>query len=421
MGRAEQRLYTVGRFWLALRAQSPFYQIRWYDEATKTTRGKSTGCGSLLDAKRAIHAHAEADLSGHPQPADDAATVPILLRYYDEHGRSRSNAATIDSSLRIFTAFLDQDRAGIDVTVAALTPDVFKRFQAWRLALIRGTSNGAESASSTSLSECRERQSSGTSTTCRAALNHAAGMGRIPMAPKVRSVESGLRSPARSTKLSIDQLGAIVAYAAYDIEALRWVLGMLATGARPNAVLAWDVAAQLHGANFDTHPKGWPVTKKRNAVVPVIPEFRPWLDAWAACPHKRVGSRKTWWRTMRDALGLTRRLCPRRSATRSQPSSARGASRWTKSRGCWDTSAIGGSPRAMPSMIRTGFPMQSNSLASSGRRFVHLRRHGTRITFVSHQLTSGRFQLRESWKMPRVSADFGVVGGDGLEPPTLSV
>jgi hypothetical protein len=62
MGRAEQRLYTVGRFWLALRAQSPFYQIRWYDEATKTTRGKSTGCGALLDAKRAIHAHAEADL-----------------------------------------------------------------------------------------------------------------------------------------------------------------------------------------------------------------------------------------------------------------------------------------------------------------------------------------------------------------------
>jgi hypothetical protein len=38
-------------------------------------------------------------------------------------------------------------------------------------------------------------------------------------------------------------------------------------------VLAWDVAAQMHGVNFDTHPKGWPVTKKRNAVVPVIPSF----------------------------------------------------------------------------------------------------------------------------------------------------
>jgi integrase len=311
MGRAEQRLYTVGRFWLALRAQSPFYQIRWYDEATKTTRGKSVGRGSLLDAKRAIHAHAEADLSGHPQPADDAATVPILLRYYDEHGRSRSNAATIDSSLRIFTAFLDQDRAGIDVTVAALTPDVFKRFQAWRLAPhswdIEWRGKRFEHQSIGVSGEAIQRNLDD----IRAALNYAAGMGRIPMAPKVRSVESGLRSPARSTKLSIDQLGAIVAYAAYDIEALRWVLGMLATGARPNAVLAWDVAAQLHGANFDTHPKGWPVTKKRNAVVPVIPEFRPWLDAWSACPHKRVGSRKTWWRTMRDALGLDAAVVPK--------------------------------------------------------------------------------------------------------------
>lgn len=27
MGRAEKRIYTVGRFWLAKREQSPFYQI----------------------------------------------------------------------------------------------------------------------------------------------------------------------------------------------------------------------------------------------------------------------------------------------------------------------------------------------------------------------------------------------------------
>jgi hypothetical protein len=86
-------------------------------------------------------------------------------------------------------------------------------------------------------------------------------------------VASGLRSPARSAKLTIDQLGAIVAYAAYDIEALRWVLGMIATAARPDAVLSWDVAKQWgeRGPNFDTKPASWPVTKKRNAVVPGDP------------------------------------------------------------------------------------------------------------------------------------------------------
>jgi hypothetical protein len=50
MGRQEQRLYTVGRFWLAQREQSPFFQIRWYDERAKVTRGKSSGCRTLDDA-----------------------------------------------------------------------------------------------------------------------------------------------------------------------------------------------------------------------------------------------------------------------------------------------------------------------------------------------------------------------------------
>jgi integrase len=311
--RAEQRLYTAGRFWLALRAESPFYQIRWYDQATKATRGKSTGSASLLDAKRAIHAHAEADLLDQPQPAETAAAVPLFLRYYDEHGRTRRNAATVDSSLRIFTAFLDQDRAGIDVTVAALTPDVFMRFQAWRQKphgwdiewrgkrFVHQSSGVSGEAIQRNLDDVR------------AALNHAAGMGRIPIAPKVRSVASGLRSPARATKFTIEQLGAVVAYAAYDIEALRWVLGMIATGCRPDAVLAWDVPAQWkeRGPNFDTHPKGWPATKKRNAIVPIIPEFRPWLEAWADYPHEKVRSRKTWWRTMRDALGLDAAYVPK--------------------------------------------------------------------------------------------------------------
>jgi hypothetical protein len=52
---------------------------------------------------------------------------------------------------------------------------------------------------------------------------------------------------------------------------------------------------------------------------------------------------------------------------------------------------------------------------------VRKRTTGSRITFVSRRPISSRFLLRESWKMSRVSADFGMVGGDGLEPPTLSV
>jgi len=144
-------------------------------------------------------------------------------------------------------------------------------------------------------------------------LNHAVSEGRIPYAPKVPAVPGEFRSPPRDVRLTIDQLGAIVGYAAYDIEALRWVLGMIATAARPDAVLKWNVAAQWKGRGpvFDTHPAGAPRTKKRNAVVPVIDEFRPWLEAWADCPHRPVRSRKTWWRTMRAALELPSGIVPK--------------------------------------------------------------------------------------------------------------
>jgi integrase len=88
---------------------------------------------------------------------------------------------------------------------------------------------------------------------------------------------------------------------------------MIATAARPDAVLKWNVAAQWkeRGPVFDTHPVGAPRTKKRNAVVPVIDEFRPWLKAWADFPHASVKSRKTWWRTMRAALDLPDNIVPK--------------------------------------------------------------------------------------------------------------
>ncbi|MDB5584339.1 MAG: integrase [Bradyrhizobium sp.] len=313
MGRAEQRLYTVGRFWLALRAESPFYQIRWYDERAKITRGKSTRRRALEDAIPVILAHEEADRSDWQQTPDELLAVAAFLKFWEERGVSRRNAPAIESSLRIFTAFLDHDRVTIGATVSALKPDVFNRFIAWRSAphsykldwrakVFEHSSNGVSG-------ETIQRNLEDV----RAALNHAVNMGRLTLAPKVRSVDPETRSPPRSDKLTIEQLGAIVGYAAYDIEALRWVLAMLATGARPDAINAWNVPEQWkeRGPNFDTHPKGWPITKKRNAVVPIIPEFRPWLEAWAVCPHKPVRSRKTWWRTMRSALGLPPQIVPR--------------------------------------------------------------------------------------------------------------
>lgn len=313
MGRQEQRLYTVGKFWLARREQSPFLQIRWYDERTKTTRGKSSRCRALDDAIHAILAHHANDIAGGRQEPDEALAATTIMQYWQEHGRTRINAATTANSLRVFLAFLDHDDVTIAATVAELKPEVFRRFTRWRMA--------SHAYEIEWLGETFAHQSKGVSGEAvqrnlddvRAALNHAVKEGRLPYSPKVPAVRLEHRSPPRDVRLTMEQLGAIIGYAAYDIEALRWVLGMIATGCRPDAVLKWNVAAQWkeRGPVFDTHPAGAPRTKKRNAVVPVIDEFRPWLEAWADHPHQRVASRKTWWRTMRAALGLPDEIVPK--------------------------------------------------------------------------------------------------------------
>lgn len=311
MGRQEQRLFTVGPFWLAARAESPFLQIRWYDERAKVTRGKSTRCRTLDDAIPAILAHHEQWRAKQRQDPDEALAVGLFLQFWRERGQSRRNAATVASSLRIFMAFLDQDDSGMGVAVSGLNKDLFERFMAWRAKPhsyeIEWLGKTFAHASNGVSGEAIQRNLDDV----RAALNYAVGK-QLPWAPKVPAVAHELRSPPRDVTLTIEQLGAIVAYAAYDIEALRWVLGMIATAARPDAVLKWNVAKQWTGEpNLDTHPHGEPRTKKRNAVVPLIEEFRPWLEAWAAHPHKIVRSRKTWWRTMRAALGLPANVVPK--------------------------------------------------------------------------------------------------------------
>lgn len=308
--------YTVGDYWLDKRpdGRSPFWQIYWYDQGAKTTRCVSTRRERLEDAKDAIHAYVEEQRSKGPQDATDALAIGVLKRFYEERGPKVKNRAAFASSFRIFTGFLMHDRIGPEAVVAELRPDVWERFIDWRL--------GPHHYEAPWAGKTLAYQSEGVSgeaiqrnlADVRTALNYAVKRGRLPFAPPVPNVPTALRSPPRDYTLTMPQLGSMIAYALNDIEALRWILGMLATGARPDAVLAWEPARQYRQRDkrlLDTHPEGWPRTKKRNAVVPVIEQFHPWLEAWADCPHPKVRSRKRWWRTMREALGMPKEIVPK--------------------------------------------------------------------------------------------------------------
>jgi integrase len=148
----------------------------------------------------------------------------------------------------------------------------------------------------------------------RAGLNHNTGdNARLPWVPKVPAVPDKFRSPPRDLVFTREQMGAIIGYSAYHIEALRFILLMMGTLCRPEAALAMDPARQYRSdvGVLDLHPASWPRTKKHNAELPVIPELKPWLDAWAANPHEPVLSRKVWWRTLRKNLGLPAQAEPK--------------------------------------------------------------------------------------------------------------
>lgn len=307
-----KREYVVGRYWLARRPESPFWQIVWYDEEGRTTRHRSTRCERLDDAKAEIHRYETEERAKRKQDSAEAEVVPLLMGAWREKGSKAISSLQVASSLRLFIAFLKQDRVTIGVTVQRLTPDVFHRFIAWRSGPhsyeMKWGGKDFSHASPGVRGETIQRNLEDV----KAALNHHVRFGRLLFSPKVPSVDSATRSPPRDVTLTYAQLGAIVGYALPDLPALRWLLGQIATAARPDAVLRWQPAKQMKGpALFDTHPHGSPLTKKRNATVPVIDGFAPWLAAWAEYPHAPVKSRKTWWRTMRAAIGLPAEIVPK--------------------------------------------------------------------------------------------------------------
>lgn len=307
--------YTVGDFWLDKRpdGRSPYWQVCWYDARAKTTRSVSTRCERLEAAKDFIHAYVEEQRSKGAQEPQDALVIGVLRRFYDERGPKVRNRIAFASSFRIFTGFLMQDRIGVGSVVADLKPDVWERFIDWRM--------GPHSYRAPWAGKTLDYEGQGVSgetvqrniADVRTALNYAVKRGRLPFAPFVPNVPTELRSPPRDRTLTYEQLGAIVGYALNDIEALRWILLMIATAARPDAALAMQPAEQYRPGKrlLDLHPADWPKTKKRNATVPVIEPFHPWLEAWAAAPHKPAGSRKRWWRTMRAALDLDAAIVPK--------------------------------------------------------------------------------------------------------------
>jgi len=296
----------VGDFWLDKRRDGiapDVWQIATYKPGTRSVIYRSTKCRTL-DEKRAgevLRAYEAAQRSKSHQNVEEAELLPHLFNYLREHGPDVHRIDTIKSSFRAWIGFLMQDELTTGARVADLDVVSVARFRRWRMAphswavewdgkLFRHNSRGVSG-------EAVQRNIED----IRSALNHAEAARRIPLCPRIPSVDKKLRSKPRDLVFTAKQLGAIIAYSDQETEVQQWLRLMLATGARPDAALAFVPEQQWHGGVIDLHPVNAPLTDKRNPIVPVIDPLKPILKNWKAAS---VTSRKRWWRTMRVKLDI---------------------------------------------------------------------------------------------------------------------
>ena len=418
--------FIFGDYWLDKRrdGKSPdVWQIATYRLGARAVVYRSSKCRDVDAAKDTLRAYEADQRSTQLQTADEAELLPHLFRYLRERGPDVMRLDTIKSSFRAWIGFLQQDELGTGARVAEIHKASVARFRRWRMASHEWAVEwGGKTYSHKSKGVSGETVQRNIED-LRAALNWAEANGRIPMYPRIPSVDKKLRSPARSHVFTAAQLGAIVAYADQEPEVQQWLWLMIGTAARPDAALAFDPARQWQGDLIDLHPPEWQRTDKRNAIVPAIAPLKAILRDWAG--QGAVASRKRWWRTMRTKLGIPMTHVPKTIrhtvASHLRNAGAPGAqiSGLLGHKDLSDTMEVTSAryahhdPRQMKEARRALSTLWKQVLSESDKwRAVHL----LSINATNHKNIVARIAANAEY-----FREFEVVGGDGLEPPTLSV
>ena len=308
--------YVVGDFWLQKRhdgASAGIWQIGWYNPDTRSRHYISTHCRELEDAKSVLDLH-HAKLIMDKGVDDDPYVALVCLQYEREYARYAISSSSVCTNIRIFVGFLQQDPVKADARMSDLNPQVFERFRRWRMGAHhydicwQGKRYARSSAGVVGETVSKNLDD------VRAALNYAVTMGRVKTAPRVPRLKSHFRSRPRDIVLRDHQIGAIIGYCTYDPPFLRLIMLQVATAMRPVAAQKMNATIQyrLEENLLDLHPVDAPRTKKRNPIIPVIPEFAPWLiqstGNFVTQKPEPIKSMKRRWNTMRRELDLDKEI-----------------------------------------------------------------------------------------------------------------
>ena len=312
MSRANSK-YIRDPYWLDMRrdGRSQYWQIA--ESRGGTVVYRSTRKVDEQEARLVMDAYIDKQKSMGLQEPHDAGVVSILINYWNEKGSKAINSDQTSRSLRTFSAFLAQDKVTARAVVSDLTPTLFERYREWRMGrhgfrlMWFGKPFDYESGGVSGATVQRNIND------VRAAVHHAEDNLRIPFAPRIKDLSQRYMSPPRERILTIEEMGKIAWYASHDPSLLRYAALQLATGVRPMAASAFDPVTQYDDRRglIDLQPNASPQTRKRNSVIPAIRPIRPILRAWAMEGADGIKSRKTAWRTMRRAMGLSADVYPK--------------------------------------------------------------------------------------------------------------
>ena len=306
----ENSPYVRDPYWIDKRrdGKSPLvWQIARYERGTVIYR--STRQRDLTNAMAVLDAHIEEERSKQKnQLPTEALAASHIVNYWKERGRKLVNHDQTGRSLRTFLAFLLQDEVGVRAVITDLTPVLFERFREWRMGphafSIEWFGETFDYTSENGVSGATVQRNIND---VRAAVNFAVANMRIPMAPKIKDLPEEYRSEPRDRVLTIEELGKIAWYSKHNPALFRFFALQLGTAVRPQAALKFDPGTQFSASTglIDLQPEQSKRTKKRNAIIPAIRPLRVVLQAWARDGAEPVASRKTAWRIMRRALGLS--------------------------------------------------------------------------------------------------------------------
>ena len=276
----------LGPFWLHWRAEREVWTIAWYDDGggrrTRRICRKTTRVGTRdedghppQEAVDALADHYAEWRRPVQQPVEEALVEGLLADWLVYTGETNADPVRAADCVAHWLKFFEIERREGRITRGPYVSDIkvalCERYMRWRGAqpgIKRGTTISGATIS-------RELAA------LRAALRRAWKMERIPSAPFVPNIDGKDKPGPKELVYTVEEVARLLD-AARRFETRGhvhlYIMIMLSTHGRGEAVLELDAETQIVKGNIHFLVPGEPQTSKRRSIVPIAPTLAPWLE-----------------------------------------------------------------------------------------------------------------------------------------------